>query len=339
LELVAGSNVTLTPDATNDKVTIAATDTTYSDVTAGGSSGLMTGADKTKLNGIATGAEVNQNAFSNIKVGSTTVAADGKTDTLELVAGSNVTLTPDATNDKVTIAATDTNTWKANSSSSEGYVASGSGQANKIWKTDASGNPAWRDIGVDPDRLCPVGKIDMFAGSSAPSGWFICDGSAISRLDYPELYAVIGTTYGAGDGSLTFNLPDLQGRVPVGVSSSYALASTGGSTTVKLTDAQMAHGHGFTQPTVNGGSHRHTVVNQNQTTYLVPGGSYYGLISNSSGNYTGYDGGHSHTVKNGAVSNLSGASSTRTAHDNMQPYIAINYIIYAGNAQSVSSDV
>lgn len=72
--------------------------------------GVMSAADKTKLNGIATGAEVNQNAFSNIKVGSTTVAADAKTDTLELVAGSNVTLTPDATNDKVTIAATDTNT-------------------------------------------------------------------------------------------------------------------------------------------------------------------------------------------------------------------------------------
>ena len=70
--------------------------------------GLMDADDKTKLNGIATGAEVNQNAFSNVKVGSTTIAADGKTDTLELVAGSNVTLTPDATNDKVTIAATDT---------------------------------------------------------------------------------------------------------------------------------------------------------------------------------------------------------------------------------------
>lgn len=69
--------------------------------------GLMTTIQVTKLNGIATGAEVNQNAFSNVKVGTTTVAADSKTDTLELVAGSNVTLTPDATNDKVTIAATD----------------------------------------------------------------------------------------------------------------------------------------------------------------------------------------------------------------------------------------
>ena len=65
-----------------------------------------TTAEKTKLSNIAAGAEVNQNAFSNVKVGSTTIAADGKTDTLELTAGSNITLTPDATNDKVTIAAT-----------------------------------------------------------------------------------------------------------------------------------------------------------------------------------------------------------------------------------------
>ena len=67
-----------------------------------------TSTEKSKLSGIATGAEVNQNAFSNVVVGSTTIAADSKTDSLTLVAGSNVTLTPDATNDKITIAATDT---------------------------------------------------------------------------------------------------------------------------------------------------------------------------------------------------------------------------------------
>ncbi len=81
--------------------------------------GLMSSGDKTKLNGIASGAEVNQNAFSNVVVGSTTIAADGKTDTLTLVAGSNVTLTPDATNDKVTIAATDT-TYSSKSAASGG---------------------------------------------------------------------------------------------------------------------------------------------------------------------------------------------------------------------------
>ena len=72
--------------------------------------GLLSSGDKKKLDGIASGAEVNQNAFSNIKIGNTTIAADGKTDTVELAAGNNITLTPDATNDKITIAATDTNT-------------------------------------------------------------------------------------------------------------------------------------------------------------------------------------------------------------------------------------
>lgn len=74
--------------------------------------------EKNKLNGIASGAEVNQNAFSNIKIGNTTVAADSKTDTLELVAGSNVTLTPDTTNGKVTISSTDTTYSNATTSSS-----------------------------------------------------------------------------------------------------------------------------------------------------------------------------------------------------------------------------
>lgn len=72
------------------------------------SNGLMSASDKSKLDGIAKGAEVNQKAFSNVTVGSTTIAADSKTDTLTIAAGDNITLTPDATNDKITIAATDT---------------------------------------------------------------------------------------------------------------------------------------------------------------------------------------------------------------------------------------
>lgn len=82
-----------------------------------------TTAEKTKLSGIAAGAEVNQNAFSNVKVDSTTVAADSKTDTLELAAGSNVTITPDATNDKITIAATDTVTTATTTGSGNAVTA------------------------------------------------------------------------------------------------------------------------------------------------------------------------------------------------------------------------
>lgn len=107
------TTVTLTNQAATQgtdakAIVTVTTPTKLSDFTADSDSQHFTQTEKTKLSGIATGAEVNQNAFSNVKVGSTTVAADSKTDTLELVAGDNVTLTPDATNDKVTIAATDT---------------------------------------------------------------------------------------------------------------------------------------------------------------------------------------------------------------------------------------
>lgn len=78
--------------------------TAYSNATTS-AAGLMSSTDKSKLNGIATGAQVNQNAFSNIKVGDVTIAADTTTDTLELVAGANITLTPNSTDDKVVIAA------------------------------------------------------------------------------------------------------------------------------------------------------------------------------------------------------------------------------------------
>lgn len=98
-----GASSALTPDS-NKVVTIPDAIATG---TTGETNGLMTAADKQKLDGIATGAEVNQNAFSNVKVGSTTVQADSKTDTLELVAGGAVTITPDATNDKITISSTD----------------------------------------------------------------------------------------------------------------------------------------------------------------------------------------------------------------------------------------
>ena len=97
--VTAASTKTITLPADNN--------TTYSTATTS-ANGLMSSSDKTKLDGIATGAEVNQNAFANVVVGSTTIAADAKQDTLTFVAGSNVTITPDATNDKITIAATDT---------------------------------------------------------------------------------------------------------------------------------------------------------------------------------------------------------------------------------------
>lgn len=71
-----------------------------------------------------------------------------------------------------------------------------------------------------PVPVMPSGALVPFAGAAAPAGWLLCSGGAVSRTQYAQLFAVIGTTYGSGDGKTTFNLPDLRGRVPVGVNGS-----------------------------------------------------------------------------------------------------------------------
>ena len=109
-----------------------------------------------------------------------------------------------------------------------------------------------------------TGTILSWSTSSIPSGFLECDGTAVSRSTYSALFAVVGTTYGTGDGSSTFNLPNLADNVPVGKSNNKSLASTGGANTVAasgsvsgstanatLSTAQLAshsHGSGFFNP-------------------------------------------------------------------------------------------
>lgn len=71
----------------------------------------------------------------------------------------------------------------------------------------------------------PPGTVTMFAGSSTPTGWMVCDGSAVSRTTYAGLFAAIGTTWGVGDGSTTFNVPDLRGRTPIGAGTGSGLTA------------------------------------------------------------------------------------------------------------------
>lgn len=147
-----------------------------------------------------------------------------------------------------------------------------------------------------------TGFIQMFAGSSAPTGWLICDGSAISRTTYADLYNVIGTIYGTGDGSTTFNIPDLRGRIGVGESSDTefnTLGKTGGSKTHILTIDEMP-------------SHTHAAINY--------------TMGYTGGSQTGYN-----TLINGVATSDTGNAVKSTgggqAHNNLQPYITINYII------------
>ena len=112
------------------------------------------------------------------------------------------------------------------------------------------------DNSVGGYPLVPVGTVMAFAGASAPEGWLLCDGrsTGILRTTYANLFAVIGTTYGAGDESTTFNLPDAMGRTIIGAGAgsgltSRTIAAEGGAESVTLTGAQSgtsAHGHGNT---------------------------------------------------------------------------------------------
>ncbi len=82
--------------------------------------------------------------------------------------------------------------------------------------TSKSGEFSVGDANNKAVPVMPVGCVIPFAGAAAPTGWLLCQGQAVSRTTYAQLFSVIGTTYGSGDGSTTFNLPDMRGRVAVG---------------------------------------------------------------------------------------------------------------------------
>ena len=83
---------------------------------------------------------------------------------------------------------------------------------------------------LDIQNIIPAGIISAYAGGTAPTGWLMCDGSEVSRITYNNLFIAIGTNYGAGDGSTTFNLPNLKGKVVVGADSQDTDFDTVGNT-------------------------------------------------------------------------------------------------------------
>ena len=163
----------------------AATDTTYSDATTS-VHGLMSATDKNKLNGIATGAEVNQNAFSNIAVGDNTISADGKTDTFELKAGDNITLEADITNDKVTINATDT-TYSAATTSAAGLMSASD-------KTKLNGIATGAEVNVQSDWNQSTSTADDYIKNKPTLGSAASKtaGSAVGNV--PLVGTALGTT-------------------------------------------------------------------------------------------------------------------------------------------------
>ncbi len=202
-----------------------------------------------------------------------------------------------------------------------------------------------------------AGIVMSFAGATAPEGWLLCDGSAVSRSTYSALFDVIGTTYGAGDGSTTFNVPDLSGKVIIGVSGTHALGTNGGEETHTLLTAELPahthevpqHGHAntitATTPTLT-----HSVT-QPAFTYSRAGTNNSKYSLNAAGGLGGYNTNSNAAASrstNAAVADhapvacTTGGSITDCAafntssvgsdggHNNMQPFTVLNYIISVG---------
>ena len=159
--------------------------------------------------------------------------------------------------------------------------------------------------GVNSVDTTPVGMIIPYAGTTIPEKWMKCEGQALSRTDYSALFSVIGTTYGNGDGTTTFNVPNLQGRFPIGMNSNdddfNMLGATGGSKTHTQTVNEMPR-------------HKHVQYNSNGVQALA--GNNDGLAYNHG--------------RGAAASNMStGDTGNGKPMDIMNPYIVFNYCIKA----------
>jgi len=168
----------------------------------------------------------------------------------------------------------------------------------------------------------PTATIVPWSDSSVPSGFLECNGAAVSRTTYSALFAIVGTTYGAGDGSSTFNVPDLQDNVPVGKSNNKALASTGGANTVASTGNV---GGSTANATLSSGQlapHTHNFGTREPTPGAYPASADRGYHTGSMSAVTDSDppsgGGHSHNMS----ANFSGDATSV-----LQPYLTIIYII------------
>lgn len=174
-----------------------------------------------------------------------------------------------------------------------------------------------------------TGEIRIFAGNYAPQNWAICDGSKLSISEYQVLFALLGKTYG-GDGVSNFAIPDLRGRIIIGVGqgtglTNYPLGTAGGQEGVALTNGQIQHQHSF-------------MVSANNAQTNVPGGATViaapdevnaALTNNNVVQYlpdNPSDTSQELIPLDSSVISTEGSAALQ-AHENRMPYIAINYII------------
>jgi len=163
----------------------------------------------------------------------------------------------------------------------------------------------------------PTATIVPWSSASVPSGFLECNGAAVSRTTYADLFAIVGTTYGAGDGSSTFNVPDLQDNVAVGKSNNKALASSGGANTVTSTGNVGGSTANATLSTPQLASHTHSARTGGGGQNVGAGSPGSGQNSGNTGS-AGSGGGHSHNMS---------ATFSGDATSVIQPYLTVIYII------------
>ena len=177
----------------------------------------------------------------------------------------------------------------------------------------------------------PVGVVVPFAGSSSPAGWQLCYGQAISRTTYAGLFSSIGTTYGSGDGSTTFNVPELRGRVVAGEDDMGGTAASrltaGGSgiigTTLGATGGTQTH----TLTTTEMPSHTHT---QNPHSHSETNAVRYPSVTVANfGEGGGFNSQYNASTSTGSSTATNQNTGGGGAHQNTQPTIILNYIIKA----------
>ena len=196
-----------------------------------------------------------------------------------------------------------------------------------------------------------VGAIKPWTKTTAPDGYLLCNGAAVSRSTYADLFAVISTTYGSGDGSTTFNVPQLQGKMPQGYDgNTYNLAGTGGANTVTVavTNNQAATNATNQSVTITGNisntslttaqlaSHNHDISPKlfsgqqgNSGRPTTPGGNPGGgQTITSTGSGTGHNHGHtlSGTLTGNITTSLTG-TVTAAGTNSFSPFVVVNYII------------
>jgi microcystin-dependent protein len=171
----------------------------------------------------------------------------------------------------------------------------------------------------------PTGTITPWSQATPPSGFLECDGSAVSRSTYAALFAIISDTYGAGDGSTTFNLPDLTDKVAVHKSNNKNFASTGGANTVTPTGNVAGSTANATLTTAQLASHAHTFqgvgAGAGPVSFQVgtaAGNQPEGGANTTTVNSAGSGQGHSHNMS---------ANFAGDANSVLQPYLTLNYII------------